>query len=283
MRRTILAVMLVLLSSRYLATQTTSETYMLDWLPAESHQGFLERVHARLSRLADAVMRYTSPDITRESRRLWKMSLDGKGKCLVSLDTGVHSPKWGKGGQILYLVEADTNHDGRIDALDDYVVRIVPEGGGKSIVEGIGKSAVWSPDGRFVAIARGGQVTFADLDGNPVPASSTPGGRIVTTNSPNPEVARSFLELDVQTKTTAPMPEDLRSKYLWLGTLSPSAGHVIFSCATRKELIVIDAGNSERRSISGDGALVLDPAWSPDEKEITFVSTAAGQNLCPGK
>ena len=279
MRRTLPAVLLALTLTIGLGAQNTQ--YMLDWLPpAESQQGFLDMLHARLSRLLDTVIRYTSPDISRESRRLWTMDQDGKGRCLASADTGVHSPRWSKSGHILYLVEADTNKDGRIDALDDYVVRVVPENGGKAVTVGQGKSAVWSPDGRVVAIASGGEVAYADLDGNAVMPASTPGGRLVMTNSLNPEVARTFLALDIRSKSSSPLPDDLKKKYLWLGAISPSGAHVIFSSATRKELIVVETGTSQQRSISGEGTLVLDPAWAPDEKRIAFVSTSTAKKAC---
>jgi hypothetical protein len=77
-----------------------------------------------------------------------------------------------------------------------------------------GKSVVWSPDGKFVAYVRGGRIGVVTLVGAPGTGSTIPTGQIVISNSPNPELARSFWAVDSQTGNQIPLPTELSSKSL---------------------------------------------------------------------
>lgn len=270
-----------LLLSSALGQGDGSPKYIIDWLPMpDTPKGLFDDLHDRLGKLVDTVVRYTSPDIPRESRRLWRISLDGQDACIVTTDVGVHLPRWGRAGYVLYLVEADTNGDGRIDSLDEYLVRMAPASGGAGKTVGQGKSAVWSPDGESIAILHGGRLDFVNLSGETIANAARPGGQIVLSNSLNPEVARDFWAVDAKKGSRTSLPSDLQRKYLWLGMLSPSGAMVVFSNAMRKNIVILETGKSEGQNLVDNGALNLEPTWSPDERYIAYVSTKSGGREC---
>jgi Tol biopolymer transport system component len=276
-----LGVLLVSLFSCLSWGQNNSAGYLLDWTPQpEASQGLFAWLHSRLDPLVKTLVHYTSPDIPRESRRLLRVSTDGTGKCVLASDTGVHLPRWGNSGYILFFVEADTNGDGRIDAQDDYMIRIVPAAGGVSRTIAQGRSAVWSPDGKFVAYVRGGRMGVVNLDGTQVNGSAIPTGQIVMSNSPNPEVARSFWAVDSQTGNQIPLPPELSSKYLWMGMLSPSGAKIVYSNTAKTNVIISPVNQTSGTNLVADDALSLDPSWSPDEKQIVYVSTSKRGTWC---
>jgi Tol biopolymer transport system component len=255
--------------------------YLVDWTPpTETPQGLAAWLHSRLDPLVRTLVHYTSPDIPREARRLWKISEDGSNKCVLASDTGVHLPRWGKGGYILFFVEADTNGDGRIDSQDDYEIRVVPASGGASRTIAQGKSAVWSPDGRFVAYVRAGSVGVVNLDGTPAAGNQVPAGQIIMSNSPNPEVARNFWAVDAQTASQVPLPPELSGKYLWMGMLSPSGAKIVYANTTKTALVIAPANKTSGTNLIADDALNLDPSWSPDEKQVVYVSTSQRGQSC---
>src|SRR5688572_20611364 len=93
-----------------LHAQTRTPAHLLDWVEAKEVQTpYIDRIRNQLDRLTDFFVRDTSPDIPRDAKHLWIMPSDGKGSCLVSEEARVSEPRWGTGGYILYLVEADTN------------------------------------------------------------------------------------------------------------------------------------------------------------------------------
>jgi Tol biopolymer transport system component len=258
--------------------------YLVDWAPQkETSQGLVAWLHARLDPLVRTLVHYTSPDIPRESRRLWKISVDGTNRCVLASDTGVHLPRWGNAGYILFFVEADTNGDGRIDSQDDYLIRVVPATGGASRTIAQGKSAVWSPDGRFVAYVRSGHMGVVNLDGAPVGGNQVPAGQIIMSNSPNPEVARNFWAVDSQTANQVPLPSELSGKYLWMGMLSPSGTKIVYSNTTKTALVIAPANQTSGTNLIADDALNLDPSWSPDEKQVVYVSTSKPGTGCSAR
>jgi Tol biopolymer transport system component len=224
----------------------------------EDSRGLVAWLHSRLDPLVRTLVHHTSPDIPRESRRLWRISADGTGKCILSSDTGVQMPRWGASGKVLFFDEAGTNGDGRIDALDDYLIRIVPASGGATRTIGQGKSAVWSPDGKFVAYVHGGRLEFTGPDGAPVNEGAIHTGHIVMSNSPNREVARNFWAVDSQTGNQVPLPAELSSKYLWMGMLSPSGARIVYSNTTKTAIIISAANQTSGINLIADGALNLD-------------------------
>jgi Tol biopolymer transport system component len=276
-----LVLLLVLLLSKWSWGQANPAGYLVDWTsPKEASQGLVAWLHSRLDPLVKTLVHYTSPDIPRESRRLWRISADGTNKCILTADTGVHLPRWGTSGNILFFQEADTNGDGRIDAQDQYLIRIVPANGGAARTLAQGKSAVWSPDGKFVAYVRSGRLAVVGLDGAPVSGTTMPTGQIVMSNSPNPEVARNFWAVDAQTGNQVPLPAELSSKYLWMGMLSPSGAKIVYSNTTKTALMISAANQTSGINLTADDALSLDPSWSPDEKQVVYVSTSKRGNWC---
>jgi hypothetical protein len=271
----------VLLAPAAARGQSSQPSYILDWLrQPEGGQSFFDSLHSRLSRWLDVVVRYTSPDIPGQSRRLWRVSADGADSCLVSAETGVSMPRWGKANYIAYLVEADTNDDGKIDFRDEFEVHAVPASGGVAKTLGQGVSAAWSPDGMYVAILHNQRIEVVDLAGKQALGATRPAGQIVMANSLNPRLASDFIAMDSRTGTTAPLSGDLAKKYLWLGVLSPSGSKVVYSNTTGKELMMLDNSAASGRTLIGGEALYLEPAWSPDEKSVVYVSTQAEGDRC---
>jgi len=276
-----LAAAIAALAAGWLATGAMAAgepAQILIWLPkAQTAAGPLRE---RLAHLHDVLIRFTSPDLAASSRRLWRMAADGGGRCRLGNDGGVRAPKWGASGYVLYRQEADTNHDGRIDDLDEDLVRVIPAEGGEPVLVGQGRSANWSPDGRLVAISRDGALEFRNLHGQLVPREQAPEGEIVIADSLDPELAHEFWGIDARSAERRRLPDELGKKYLWLSAQAPGGKTVLFSSATRQNLLVIGTGDPAPRKINQDQALFIDPAWSPDEQQIVFVSTAAGGSPC---
>jgi hypothetical protein len=96
MMKQLLGLFLVSLFSCLSWGQNNPSGYLLDWIPQkESSKGLFAWLHSRLYPLVRTLVHYTSPDIARESRQLWRISVDGTGKCVLASDTGVHLPRWG--------------------------------------------------------------------------------------------------------------------------------------------------------------------------------------------
>jgi Tol biopolymer transport system component len=262
------------------AGQSTAPSYVLDWLPQPENQGLLGALHARLSQWLDVVVRYTSPDVPYQSRRLWRVSADGSGPCLMASDTGVNQPRWAKSNFILFLVSADTNGDGKIDFRDEFEIRVLSPNRALSKTVGQAASAAWSPDGRFIAVIHQQELAVIDTSGNIVPASDRPTGQIVLADSLNPELAGDFRAVNPRTGSTAPLSEDLARKYLWLPMMAPGGTKVVYADATRKNILIRSVGETSGHKLIGGDASYLDPAWSPDEKYVLYVSNKEGGASC---
>lgn len=272
-RPPIIAVTL-LLAARLCLAQTRAPASLVDWIDTPDNASWVDTLRNRLDKLTDFFVRVTSPDIPRESKHLWIVSADGKNKCLVSQEASVGEPRWGTGGFILYLAEADTNGDGVLDFKDEYLIRAVrPNGeGGRTL--GQGQSAVWSPDGRKAAIIHDSKIMVAGLDGQAVPLGpGVPAGKLITANSLASSRTRQFWAVDTRTGSDETLPEKLRTKYLWLGALSVSGTKLVFADAMKTDIFVrgVDGARPDR-NVTNDRFLDMDPAWSPDEKNIVYVS-----------
>jgi Tol biopolymer transport system component len=256
------------------AAQTRTPVHLLDWVEARDDASYLDKLRSRLDRLTDFFVRVTSPDIPRESKHLWIVSADGKNKCLVSSESGVSEPRWGGGGYILYLVEADTNGDGAIDFRDEYLVRTVQPAGREARTLGQGQSAVWAPDGRHAAIIHDANILVASLDGQTAPLGPAgPAGKLVVTNTRASSRTRQFWTVDARTSASQELPDTLRAKYLWLGALSGSGTKLVFADAMKTDIFIRSvAGGEPDRNVTNDRFLDMDPSWSPDEKHIVYVS-----------
>lgn len=274
MRKMIAGMFLAALLFGSAGAQSAKQSFVLDWLPQpEGGQSLLDRLHNRLQGWLDVVVRYTSPDIPRNSRRLWRVSVDGGGKCLLAADPAVSAPRWAHTNEILFLVDADTNGDGKIDYRDEFEVRVLPTGGAPSRAVTQAASATWSPDGKYIAIIHDGQLQVVDTSGQILSSAQRPAGRIVVSDSLNPQLASAFRAVDPQTGTNTPLPEELSKKYLWLGLMSPDGTKVVYPDATRRNILIRLAGVDAGHKLVGGNSFYLDPAWSPDAKYIVYVST----------
>lgn len=257
------------------AAQTRTPAHLLDWLePVAGNASITDALRARLDRLTDFFVRVTSPDIARDAKHLWIVSADGRSKCLVSNEGRVSEPRWGTAGFILYLVEADTNGDGRMDFRDDYLVRAVRPSGRDARTLAQGQSAVWAPDGRRAAIIRDGRLMAADLDGQVTPlGASAPQGKIVVADGRGASPSRQFWTVDARTQSVDALPADLRAKYLWLGSVSPSGARLVFADTNKTAIFLrTTAGGTPDRNLTNDRFANLDPAWSPAETHVVYVS-----------
>jgi dipeptidyl aminopeptidase/acylaminoacyl peptidase len=260
------------------AARDPAPAQILVWLPkAEARAVSLQD---RLAHLYDVLIRFTSPDVFPGSRRLWRMAADGGDRCRLGDDRNIRAPKWGSAGYVLYRQEADTNHDGRIDDLDEDLVRVIPVQGGEPVLVGQGRSATWSPDGHVVAIMHNGKIEFRNLHGQLVPAEQAPEGEVVLADSLDPELVHDFWVVDTHNGEHRRLPDELGKKYLWLTAQAPAGKTVLFASATREYLLVMGAGDQKPRKINQDHDLFIDPAWSPDEQQIVFVSTAPSGEPC---
>jgi dipeptidyl aminopeptidase/acylaminoacyl peptidase len=246
----------------------------MDWVDTNDNISFIDKLRSRLDSLTDFFVRVTSPDIPRESKRLWIISPDGKDKCLVSQEAAVSEPRWGAAGFILYLVEADTNGDGVIDFKDEYLIRAIQPNGQAARTLGQGQSAVWSPDGKRAAIIHDSKILVVDLDGQATPlGQGVPAGKLIATNSRASSRTRQFWAVDTRTGSDETVPEKLRTKYLWLSALSASGTKLVFADAMKTDIFVRSvAGGQSDRNITNDRFLDMDPSWSPDERNIVYVS-----------
>jgi dipeptidyl aminopeptidase/acylaminoacyl peptidase len=265
--------MLVTLPGRP-GAQTNAPAQLLDWIEVKDTGGVGQQMRKRLNSVTEFFVRITSPDVPRDARRLWRISPDGSQNCWLTEDTGLRFPRWGAAGYILYLQEADTNHDGRIDFKDDYLIRVIPAAGGTAKTVAQGKSAVWSPEGKYIAFMRDDKVMIATLTGESLSlGQAAPVGKLILANSRNPTAAHDFWAVDSKSEAKEVLPAELSKKYLWMGQLSPSGTKIVVPNTMKTGLEVRNAQDqkSTKEIASGDFHF-MDPTWSPDETQIVYVS-----------
>lgn len=261
--------------------QTPAAGRVLDWVDAPADGNAIGRwARERTRTLTDYVVRATSPDVPAQSRRLWRLDLASGAKCLLSPDSGVHAPRWGRGGYIVFLADADTNGDGRIDFNDEQLVVVMPQAGGAARSVGRGRSVAWSPDGKLLAIVSQRQLSLVDLNGKPLaPGNNDAAGRIVVADSRHPDSTRLVWAMDARSRQIEPLDAESTRKYLWLGALTRDGRRATFANAQHDDLYVGDPARPEAAlNVTLDEHLDFDPAWSPDERGLVYVSTNPAAN-----
>lgn len=276
-----LAAVLIAAAAWPVGAQTPVAGRVLDWVDAPADNNAFSRwARERTRTLTDYVVRATSPDVPARSGRLWRLDLASGAKCLLSPETGVHAPRWGRGGYIVYLVDADTNGDGRIDFNDEQIVVVMPQAGGTARMIGRGRSVAWSPDGKLLAIVSRRQLSLVHLTGRPLaPGNEDAAGRIVVADSRNPDSTRMVWAMDARSRKIEPLDAESTRKYLWLGALTRDGRRAAFANAQQDDLYVGDPARPEAAlNVTLDEHLDFDPAWSPDEKRLVYVSTNPAAN-----
>lgn len=246
---------------------------ILAWVESsEAPAGIAARLRRMVDGFTDSVIRATSPDISREQRRLWRVALGSRAKCLLATDIGVHEPRWGAAGYILWLSETDSNGDGRIDFKDEYAIKILPERGGVARDLGRGRSAVWSPTGRLIAILSDRGLSVVDREGRPATADDR--DQLIVTDSSLPELAGGVWAIRVHSGAIEPLASDLTRRLQWLGAVAADGQTIVYPNTQRTDLFIAPRGEPALgQNLTQDAFLDLDPAWSPDQQYVVYVST----------
>lgn len=246
---------------------------LVAWERAETPQAsVIQTLKSVVNSINDMFVRVTSPDVPPEKRHLWIISADGKEAHLLSREVGVRNPRWGAAGYIVYEVETDTNNDGVIDANDELILRVISASGGQSRELGIGRSPVWSPDGTEIAFLRDDGIWIYNLTGEIKKLGSDRRGQIIFADRRSAATASNFWILDISNHVSKPLPTDLKNRYLWLSSVSPSGSKLVFHDEAPSNIIVRSLVDGAEIDLTSDTYSNSDPAWSPDEKYIVFVS-----------
>ena len=249
--------------------------HLVDWIEArESKTGLFQWIKSRLEHVTGLVIRVTSPDVPPMERRLWRISAEGGKPLLISTQTGVRNPRWGTGNLIVYEVESDTNGDGTINMHDDLTVQIVDPRNGATRDLGVGSSPVWSPDGGAVAFIRKNAIQIHRLasEGEPSPRLSL-SGNLIFTDKRSLAFAKHFWSMDLRNGEVRKLPAELERRYLWLGAVSPSGAKLVMSDVANTDIFIRHlSARIPERNLTEDPFLDMDPAWSPDERYVVYVS-----------
>jgi Tol biopolymer transport system component len=152
-------------------------------------------------------------------------------------------PRWSPdGNQILYLTRAGA------------FVASALGGTSRQVIQGTLGSAAWSADGKQVLVARGRTLSVAQLDGS--------GERVLGSAS---DVLHSC---------------DWSPRGDWIACVSGNANSVVpgptFGNTAPSTLMLIPAAGGRFTDITEGGALNQSPVWSPDGRQLYFVSNRQG-------
>lgn len=153
------------------------------------------------------------------------------------------------------------------------------------LLAGEARAPSWSPDGRFVAFARGGKIVVANARGRIVrrfgslaadPAWSPDGSRIAYAGGA--PISRIVVaSRDGRTLTSISTGRNAASGPTW----SPNSRRLAYadqldidrpSQAGSNRIFVVNADGSGRRLLVGSAA---EPAWSPDGSRIAYIAYAS--------
>jgi Tol biopolymer transport system component len=153
------------------------------------------------------------------------------------------------------------------------------------LLAGEARAPSWSPDGRFVAFARGGKMVVANARGRIVrrfgslaadPAWSPDGSRIAYAGGA--PISRIIVaRRDGRTLTSISTGRNAASGPTW----SPNSRRLAYadqleidrpSQAGSNRIFVVNADGSGRRLLVGSAA---EPAWSPDGSRIAYIAYAS--------
>jgi dipeptidyl aminopeptidase/acylaminoacyl peptidase len=173
----------------------------------------------------------------------------------------------------------------------------------------------WSPDGKNILIARGGQLALLPADGGePKPLTRHATGVSAPTWSPDGAYVY-FLASDARTAEERererqrddlyPYEEDFKQRHLWKATvetggeqpitsgtysiasyrLSRDGRHIAFARApsplqadaNRGEVWMMDADGQNARALTSNGIEEVDPELSPDNRQVIFLASANEQ------
>jgi Tol biopolymer transport system component len=274
----VLIAMNIFLTNSYVETSEINPIInrLVNWVENEDTDGnFISRIKDRLKGASDLVVRVTSPDIQAAHRHLWKINKNGGKPQMINNQSGVQNPAWGKKNWIAYEVLTDTNKDGIVDSRDQINIEIINMENNQSKNIGFGRSLAWSPDGENLAYINGSEIWIYNLKEQATMQVDKLklNGNIIFTDKKSLANAEKFWFKNLNNGKTCPLPTELKKRYLWLGAFSSNGKKIVRSDTSYSDIYIIFLEENMREiKLTDDAYTDLEPAWSPDEQWVVFVS-----------